>query len=290
MDIQLKNGNVKAVIRSKGAELVSLQSNETGIEYIWSGDAEYWGRHTPVLFPHVGRLKGDVLSYKGKDYPSGQHGFARDKEFEIALQTETKAVFVLKEDAETLFRYPFSFVLTLSFELSENGIRTTWKVENPAEEILYFGIGGHPAFQIPLTSDLEFTDYSFDVRPQGVRKRLPFVPPFLDPLHAVEEEVGNIPFDHELFYNDALVYETVGETQVRIVSHKSPHSVTLSYTDIPYVGLWSPYPKESPFVCIEPWCSYADTPEDTGDFSTKTSVQSLQPKEKFETSYLIEIQ
>ena len=47
-------------INDTGAELVSLKSKKTGIEYLWQGDAKYWKGRSPVLFPICGRL------YKGK--------------------------------------------------------------------------------------------------------------------------------------------------------------------------------------------------------------------------------
>jgi galactose mutarotase-like enzyme len=33
-----------------------------------------WPRHSPLLFPIVGRLKNDQLRYRGKTYPMTQHG------------------------------------------------------------------------------------------------------------------------------------------------------------------------------------------------------------------------
>ena len=75
----------------------------------------------------------------------------------------------------------------------------------------------------------------------------------------------NLALVHDLFENDALVFETKGLNAYAIRSEKSSHSVTLSYKDMPYVGIWSPYPKEAPFVCIEPWCGIADTVYSSGE-------------------------
>jgi galactose mutarotase-like enzyme len=58
--IILETQNLCATIAPKGAELQSLFNKKTGIEYMWSGDASYWGKYSPVLFPIVGRLKNDT--------------------------------------------------------------------------------------------------------------------------------------------------------------------------------------------------------------------------------------
>ena len=70
-----------------GAELIS--SKLDGIEKIHQGQdcidengRVYWKRHFPVLFPIVGKLKQNKTIINGRTYEMGQHGFARDMEFE----------------------------------------------------------------------------------------------------------------------------------------------------------------------------------------------------------------
>jgi len=79
--IILENEILRATIAAKGAELQSLINKETGIEYMWSGDATYWGKFSPVLFPIVGGLKNDTYYFEDKAYQLPRHGFARDKTF-----------------------------------------------------------------------------------------------------------------------------------------------------------------------------------------------------------------
>ncbi|MDR2832878.1 MAG: aldose 1-epimerase family protein [Streptococcaceae bacterium] len=288
MEIILKNTKLTAIIDTKGAELKSLKSTE-GIEYIWNGNPEYWGRHTPVLFPFVGRLKDDQYTFEGKTYHVGQHGFARDNEFELLSQNATTAVFSFKFSEKTLELYPFKFELVITYDLTPDGIQTTWRVINLDEQTMYYGIGGHPAFNLPLEEGLSFEDYYFEISPGGTKTRMPFVPPYLDSQNTVQEEVGKIAISRELFAGDALVFETPESTSITIKSDKSAHSLTLSYEKMPYLGLWSTYPVESPFVCIEPWWSFADTLNDTGELMQKTSIQTLEVGKEFETSYLISV-
>ena len=289
MEIILENSKLRAVIDTHGAELKSLQAKETGIEYIWYGKPEFWGRHTPVLFPFVGRLKEDQYEFDGKTYQVGQHGFARDNEFSLLEHENNRASFSFKFSEKTLALYPFKFELVISYDLSDDGIKTSWLVKNLDKQKMFFGIGGHPAFNVPLEEGLSFEDYYFEIQPAGVKKRIPFVPPFLNPNEKLEEQVAKIAITRETFINDALVYETPEATSIAIKSDKSKHYLTLSYEKMPYVGLWSTYPVESPFVCIEPWWSFADTLDDTGKLTEKTSIQSLEAGEEFSTEYLVSV-
>jgi len=289
MEIILENSGLKAVIDTHGAELKSLFGKSAGIEYLWYGKPEFWGRHSPILFPFVGRLKDDKYEFEGKSYHVTQHGFARDNEFEVLEQTDTFASFSFKYSEKTFELYPFKFELVISYELTSDGIKVFWQVKNLDEQTIYFGIGGHPAFNLPMEDGLKFEDYYFEVQPAGLKKRIPFVPPYLNPSEKVEEMVDKIAITRDAFVNDALVYKTPESTAITIKSDKSAHSLTLSYDDFAYVGLWSTYPVESPFVCIEPWHSFADTVEDNGQLVDKSSIQTLAVGQEFNTNYKISV-
>src|SRR4051812_28424770 len=95
----LRNGAVEATIKADGAELCSLRNAE-GIELLWQAGPT-WPRHSPLLFPIVGRLKNDQLRHRGKTYPMTQHGFARDHRFEWVEQGTTSCKLALTDNAAT---------------------------------------------------------------------------------------------------------------------------------------------------------------------------------------------
>ena len=99
----------------------------------------------------------------------------------------------------------------------------------------------------------------------------------------------NIQLSHDLFREDALIYETKGLNAYILGREESPHSVTLAYNNIPYVGLWSPYPAEAPFVCIEPWWGFADTVDSNGQLEDKEGMNRLAAKEAFKTEFSITV-
>ena len=99
----IKNSILSIQVAEHGAELQSIQKE--GKEYLWQGDAKFWGRRSPVLFPTVGRVWNNVYRHEGTSYDMGQHGFARDMDFEVIGENE----YVLKWNEETLKRFPFKF-------------------------------------------------------------------------------------------------------------------------------------------------------------------------------------
>ena len=164
---ELKNETVSVEIHSFGAELKSLKKLSTGTEYMWKADPTFWGRTSPVLFPFVGGVNNKEYRIKGQTYPMGQHGFARDMEFELLSQSSDEIWFVLNSNEETLKKYPYDFVLKLGYKLLPNGVEVCWQVENPGKEALPFSIGGHPAFNCPIEEGKKQTN---SVNPTKIQK------------------------------------------------------------------------------------------------------------------------
>ena len=76
----IQNDLLTCSISSNGAEIRSLKEKETGKEYIWQIDESVWGSSSPVLFPAIGKIKGDEINYNGKDYAMTKHGIIRHNE------------------------------------------------------------------------------------------------------------------------------------------------------------------------------------------------------------------
>lgn len=288
MTIQIENEWVIATFVERGAELISLQSKESQVEYIWQGDAQFWSRHAPVLFPVVGRLKNDCYQYNGETYTMDQHGFARDCLFELLEIKQESVSFLLTSNEKIKKNYPFEFRLILSYRLEKTKLIVTYQVQNTGQEMMYFSIGGHPAFNIPLESGLSFNDYYLKFTPQKSRIQIPLAGPFTDFKQKTLAQMNTtIALRRELFKNDALIFETKGTNRISIESEKSTHSIHVNYDEIPYVGIWTLHTKDAPFVCIEPWWGIADEVNATGDLVNKVGINRLESEKFFETSYTI---
>jgi galactose mutarotase-like enzyme len=150
---------LRVQINPMGAELSSLFNKTNGLEYIWSGDALYWGKKSPVLFPIVGTLKNNQYFFNGKSYPMNRHGFAREKMFTVVSHSANSIHFELQSDEHSLQVYPFQFNFSLIYTLSSTSLSVCYQVKNKGNEGMYFSVGGHPAFRLPLTDKLVYDDY-----------------------------------------------------------------------------------------------------------------------------------
>lgn len=286
-DYFLQNDQLKIKVQSKGGELKSLQKD--GVEYVWNGDPAFWGRSTPVLFPFVGSLKGKRYLYNGKEYPMGQHGFARDMEFDLKQQTDSEIRLELKANEESLAKYPFRFRLEIGYVLENSSVSVLWKVINEDTKPMYFSIGGHPAFLCPFSEE---EGYAFVLRKGG--KTVEEITSTIigegglasDETEEYGLENGILPISDELFYKDALVLESYQADEVALQNPQGKEYIKVSF-DMPLVGLWSPPHKKAPFVCIEPWCGRCDSKAFEGTLEQRQWGNVLQPGEIFETCHRI---
>ena len=108
----LQSEGISATIKGAGAELCSIR-NAKGLELLWQAGPA-WPRHSPLLFPIVGRLKNDQLRHRGKTYPMTQHGFARDHRFAWLRREANLCQLVLGDEPDTRSRYPFAFRLEVT--------------------------------------------------------------------------------------------------------------------------------------------------------------------------------
>ncbi len=285
----LENEEIRLEVESFGAEIKLLQRKTDGREYMWCGDKQYWGRTAPVLFPFVGSVSEGVYRWQGKEYPMGQHGFARDMEFTLVEQSKDTLWFELKANEETLAKYPFDFILNLGYKLEGKTVRVLWKVFNPSTETMHFSIGGHPAFMCPILEDTKQTDYYIRFDTDKTLQSDSFEGALmLDDIREYPLTDGYLKITEDLFDGDALVMENGQVHEVALcLPDKTPY-LTVKF-DTPLVGIWSPTKKNAPFICIEPWYGRADKKGFAGDLSQKEWGNMLKSKESFEANYTIEI-
>lgn len=159
MKFTLKNDCLSVNFNSFGGEIASIR-DESGQEYLWQGDKRYWSGQAPVLFPIVGSLRNKRATIGGdKTCFLERHGLARRMEFDRVNSTEDSITFSVGSDDLTRERYPYDFQLLIRYVLKENHISIVYTVVNPNQIPMPFQIGGHPAFNCPLTDREIFGDY-----------------------------------------------------------------------------------------------------------------------------------
>jgi galactose mutarotase-like enzyme len=286
--ISLENENIIVTFNAKGAELTGITSKQTGLDYMWKGDPEYWGKFSPVLFPIVGGLKNDTYIFEDKEYHLPRHGFARDNMFDVAQISDGELLFTLSANADTLKVYPFQFKLRLRYQLSGNSLSCTYEVSNEGDQALLFSIGGHPAFAAPLTAETGYEDYfvrfsdDASVTYHKIADNL-----ISNETETIQLEEGKLNLKHELFYDDALVFKSLKSNILQLRNTKNEHGLDFSFPEFPYFGIWAA--KDADFVCLEPWCGIADGVEHNQQLGDKEGITSLSPAEVWKRTWTVTV-
>lgn len=282
MKTSIKNSELNAIIHHKGAELISLKSKDNR-EYIWEGNPEFWGKHSPILFPIVGTLKNNQYSYNDKEYYLLRHGFARDVNFELIKQTENQAVFSLKANEETKKVYPFNFELQLTYTLKKNKIILTYTVINNDAVKIPFSIGAHPAFGLPKPFEkynLQFEESELLISHQLENDLLS------DKTIAIHTTNGTLPLTYSLFEHDALIFKKLNSKKITILEDNS-ELLRIEFNDFPHFGIWTK--NNAPFICLEPWLGYSDAVDCSGNIMEKEAIQFVETDKIFECHFSIEV-
>lgn len=293
MEYTLENEKIRATFRNKSAELISLIRKSDGTELIWNGDDRYWGWSSPVLFPFVGAVKNGNYRYKDNTYTIRQHGFARNQEFSLISHRDDSITFMLEQTEETKEVYPFAFRLEISYVLQESSLQVCWKVTNPAEDVMYFSIGAHPAFMCPVREGEKQWD-GYLCFPDAEGDALAYKLIDLS-QNCIAPELYELPLTgrkakitEHMFDKDALIIENRQAGMVGLAGSDGQPYVMLTF-EAPLFGIWSPAGKQAPFICLEPWYGRSDAVDFAGSLENREYEQCLEGGQSFEASYLIAV-
>lgn len=285
MEYTISNKCITVTASTLGAELRSVRSTD-GIEFLWQGDPDIWAGHAPNLFPYIARLTNGQYTYKGKKYELPIHGFAPTSEFKLTDMNETRMVFSLASNSLTLKSYPYRFLLDIIYEIRDNVLTQTYEVSNLNKDIMYFGIGAHPGFNVPIGNEACFEDYYLDFESPCSPVRIGFSEDcFLNgnnvPLPL--DEGRKLALSHELFDNDAIVLENM-PYRVTLRSKYGEHRIHIYYPDMKYLGLWHAPHTTASYICIEPWSSLPSRKGIIEDLENQKDLLSLPGGEVYKTT------
>lgn len=289
----LENEYLKISVCEIGAELYHIYDKEMEKEVLWYGDEAYWVRRSPLLFPNVGRNYENHCLYKGQYYDTVQHGFARDAVFTCIENEKNSLTFQLCDTEETRNYFPFSFQLQVTYTLKERNLEVLWEVENQNQETMYFTIGGHPGFNVPILENTKQTDYKLLFqRKEALEYLLVYgntgtadsSTKHTLPLEPIGEYYGCNITEH-MFDNDALIFDQGQIEWVGIGYPDGTPYITMECNGFTNFGIWSL--PEAPYVCLEPWMGRCDDYGFQKEISEKTDVISLEAGTTFQKSYSI---
>ncbi|UYO35605.1 aldose 1-epimerase family protein [Bacillus zhangzhouensis] len=285
----IESDQLSVQIHEKGAEVREVIDKESGRHYMWSGDPAYWGRVSPVLFPIVGRLMNDQYKIDNQTFELTQHGFLRDVNFDLYEETKHMVTFQYESRGRHVKQYPYEFTARIRYELLKNGLTISWEIDYDGDDTMYFSIGGHPAFHVPLIEGEQTADYSLTLTPSTEHHPVQYE---LRNSLVREKEKGirlePIQLRSDLFQHDAMIFSYINRVSL---TSGAGHGVEVDLTGFPFVGIWSPYDQEkrtmAPFVCIEPWYGIADMEGTNGQYKEKFGIQTLEKNETFYAAYTI---
>lgn len=287
MIYQIQNDDLVIQVQSLGAELTGIRDAKDRTEYLWQGDARFWNRRAPVLFPIVGALKNEQYQFGGKTYSLPQHGFARDFLFDLEAREKDRLIFALNDDENTLKNFPFHFILKIEYELNGNKIIVGYRVINTDEKKMWFSIGAHPGFNCPFVPGTLTRDYflEFDIAEEAFLYK--GEKGIISTAEPVPLEDGKIlRFNPDPFRSETIIIKNPRSASVSLKHPECEKSVTVEYPGFPYLALWKGVP-EAPYVCIEPWFGIADFKDSGPDLTQKEGILSLEPGSEFSCQHTI---
>ena len=282
----IENESLSLHLTETGSEVKHLKSRNTGREWMWQAQPEFWPRTAPVLFPIVGKLADNQFFMMGDPFPLSQHGFARDRVFTCIEHTHDHIRMQLLSDYESRKFYPFDFELQICHQLVKNWVWIEYNVLNTGESDMYFSIGGHPGFALENWPSKQW-ELVFE-------KEEPLAPYLLEG-GLLRKEKGaalpvngcRLPIAGSLFDQDALVFNEMESTWVGIAPVGESPALKLHFSGFPWFGIWAK--PGAPFVCLEPWYGHADFVGEGGELSKKHGILHLEPGQNFHCRYAIEV-
>lgn len=275
--MRLENEYLIATFVPKGAQMSSLISKITKLEYVWQADTQFWGYHNPTLFPIVGSTFGHKIVVDGVEYKMKQHGFARIFDFELVQSDDSSCTFRLSDNEETLKQYPFSFTLFIRYTLVEKRMLIDYRIENKSDRILPFQFGLHPAFNVPLRPTKILEDYRIEFHPESDLK-------FYNEELFIKA-ISSIPLSDAMFEErPTWMFEDVLAPYVSMTD--GDNGVKVSCAGYRWLAFWKPL--GAPFVCIEPWHGHGDYNKISMPFEQREGTMLLPIGKHWITSYTIE--
>lgn len=276
------------------------------IDVLWSereyerGDKRASGSGIPLLFPYPGRMRGQRLTWKGREYPlegddrrgNAIHGFVLTRPWRILEQSSDRVVGQFQascDDARLLACWPADFRITATYQLAGNTLRSSFLVENPDEKPLPCGLGTHPYFCLPLGgSDAEVCRLQL---PAAKRWELQDMLPTgrLLSVHDAEQFregllLGEMAFD-DVFAG--LEFRSHW-CSVRVIDPQSDRHLAVEFDDaFRECVVYNPPHRQA--VCIEPYTCVPNAPELSAS-GVNSGLRVIEPGGSFTARVVMRVQ
>ena len=200
--------------------------------------------------------------------------------FKLTGETDCSLTYELRSDEKTRQWYPYDFRLTICYEIVDGSLRVINLVENTGSGVLYFYLGGHPAFIADIEGGKDIVEYE---KPETI------IQSDKDGDRVILDNESVLRLNRPLFDHDVIMKDAP-ESQFVTLKRADGRYVKLSFPDSQCIAVWTAEKNpEAQFICLEPWTSvpvYADDAHP--DIENKPHAIPLDPGETYAYEYFIE--
>ena len=286
----ISNDHLSAMVSEMGAELQSLRDEQTDHEYLWQGDARWWGGRSPILFPIVGGLWNGCYRLEGHETKLQKHGFVRRQPWHCTLHEADRIRLEYDGSEADYALFPFRFNLAVTYMLEGRRLKAEFEVKNLDERNIYFQLGGHPALNLPGWNEEQEVDgyLLLEGKPESVRRagEQGCLEPESHPVPLTAD--GLVPLSVATFAHEALIFDR-RQIHAATLLDRDRHRVARVESTAPVWLFWSPQGVHTPFVCCEPWYGLCDPIGYDGSFADRAYTQCVQSGRTWEGGFTIEV-
>ena len=246
-EITIRNGDVEAKVAPARGTLVSaLQVGGKQVLYLdrasFDDETKNVRGGIPVLFPYAGKLENGTLKAAGTQM--GQHGFGRNRRWEVKEQKPWRLRVVLQPEDVDRQAYPFKFLAEQTCTVLPRGLEIELSILNTGEKPMPVSPGWHPYFSCPAAEKSK-----------------------------VKASVAGV--DHNQFSNDrefdfGAIAPPIGRAKFEV---PQLGSLTLSFSpEMRHMQFWSQPGKD--FICLEPFLG----PNNTINTDRRVDIPPVQAR------------
>ena len=259
-----------------------------------TGGQKASGSGIPILFPFPNRIRGGRFTWEGREYVipgtdkwgNAIHGLCMDRPWRIVRQSDdfVTGQFQLSVDApDRRSLWPSDFVIEVDYELVRSRLRARFRICNPGNQKLPWGLGTHPYFKLPLGENSQVHDCLIEV-PAGKLWELVDCLPTGKTIDVNEEnDLRDGAYISTLKLDDVYTGIEIDGPQFDclIVDERSGRQVTLTCPPI-FREIVVFTPPSRPAVCIEPYTCPTDA-INLREKGLETGWRVLNPGQEFHT-------
>lgn len=263
----IENKNTKICINSLGAEVRSVI--HLGKERAWQNETGAWAGCAILLFPFAGFNR---LVIEGEDFGVQKHGFCRNEEFSLVSRMDDSIELSLRSNERTRKIYPFDFLFTVKYSLTDKGYEVAYTVKNLSARSMPFAAGGHESFAL----DKDVPSYYFEFEKD---EKFDFLNHnsggFLTGETSYYGEGKILPLEEDFTsHSKTAILGKINSRRVALRDKENHEKVVeLTFEGFENLLLWHPHGTR--MLCIEPWQCLPSYADEVKEFSTRDGVINL---------------